>query len=96
MTAEVKACLLLRKSNNGHALHVFPDLAGRTAATHSTNFSRLMDRAEVSKEITLPTGEKAKRSFHSLRHTFISWMTNQPIQPEVRKALAGHSSSKTA
>ena len=34
----------------------------------------------------------SKRSFHSLRHSFVSEMANAGIAPELRQKLAGHSS----
>lgn len=30
------------------------------------------------------------KCFHSLRHTFVSRLTNADVSPDVRKALAGH------
>jgi integrase len=59
----------------------------------STTFSNLREKASVPKEITLPGGEKAKRSFHSLRHTFTSILANADIPEEVRMNLTGQKTS---
>ena len=41
-------------------------------------------------------GEKSSglKSFHSLRHTFISQMANANVSQELRRKLAGHASDE--
>lgn len=71
----------------------FPALAAKTKATNSSNFTRLMKKAGVPREITLPGDVKASRSFHSLRHSFTSWLAEADIHADVRQKLTGHSSA---
>jgi integrase len=72
----------------------FPVLKKLNRATASMQFSAIMARAEVPKEIEQPGGLKATRSFHALRHTFASWLAEADIHADVRQKLTGHSSSK--
>jgi len=76
-------------SNKGDNL--FPDLADRTSATHSTNFNNLMKRAKIPKQVTLDNGETGHRSFHSLRHSFATWLLRADVEKDVRKSLMAHS-----
>jgi len=50
----------------------FPKMSKRTTSTHSTTFPRLMKKAGVDREVTLPGGIEASRSFHCHRHSFAS------------------------
>jgi hypothetical protein len=60
----------------------------------SNEFGRLMQRVEI----VAPVGREKKgrgrqvrtKSFHSLRHTFVSGLANADVSTAVRKALAGH------
>lgn len=74
--------------------YVFKSLGGRTAATHSTAFSNLMTKAGVAKRIEIPGGDLAPRSFHSLRHFFISELANSEVPEDVRKSLSAHKSKE--
>ena len=72
----------------------FPTIKKQTTATTSMQFSAIMGKAGVAKEIELPGGMKASRSFHALRHTFASWLAEADVHADVRQKLTGHSSSK--
>jgi integrase len=72
----------------------FPKLKKQATATSSMQFSAIMGKAGVTKEIELSGGIKASRSFHALRHTFASWLAEADIHADVRQKLTGHSSSK--
>lgn len=72
----------------------FPILKKQSTATTSMQFSAIMKKAKITKEIELPGGLKATRSFHSLRHTFASWLAEADVHADVRQKLTGHSSSK--
>jgi len=72
----------------------FPKLKAQATATTSMQFSAIMKRAGVPREIEQPGGLKASRSFHALRHTFASWLAEADIHADVRQKLTGHSSSK--
>ena len=78
---------------------LFPTLHGRKAGSQgglSNEFSRLMTRAGV----VVRKGRKKEgagrqfnsKGFHSLRHTMISRMADAEVSPDVRRAMAGHSS----
>lgn len=71
---------------------VFPDLSKKTTATHSTNFSNLMKRVGVPQRIQLENGNTGHRSFHSLRHSFATWLLKADVEKDVRKSLMAHSS----
>lgn len=71
----------------------FPELKKKTKATLSTNFTNLMKRAGVDQEIKLPGGIKARRSFHSLRHSFTSWLAEADVHSDIRRKLTGHKSA---
>jgi integrase len=72
----------------------FPKLKKQATATTSMQFGAIMKKAGVPKEIELPGGLKASRSFHALRHTFASWLAEADVHADVRQKLTGHSSSK--
>jgi integrase len=72
----------------------FPKLSKVVSGTLSTTFKRIMASAGVPQEVDLPGGIKARRSFHSLRHSFASWLADADIHADVRQKLTGHSSSK--
>lgn len=88
LTPPCLAWIGLRKSS------FFPALKKQPTATTSMQFSAIMKKAGVPKEIDLPGGLKASRSFHALRHTFASWLAEADIHADVRQKLTGHSSSK--
>lgn len=70
----------------------FPELSTKKTATHSTNFTNLMRRAGVPRDIIQPGGIKARRSFHCLRHSFTSWLAEADVQSDIRRKLTGHKS----
>lgn len=72
----------------------FPKLSGVVSGTLSTTFKRIMASAKVPQEVELPGGIAARRSFHSLRHSFASWLAEADVHSDVRQKLTGHSSSK--
>lgn len=72
----------------------FPRAAGVSAATLSTQFPRLMARCGVAAEVMLPGNIPARRSFHSLRHSFTTWLAEADIHADVRRKLTGHSSAE--
>ena len=71
----------------------FPVLRKKTKATHSTNFTNLMVRAGVARKVKLPGGIEASRSFHSLRHSFTSWLAEADVHSDIRRKLTGHKSA---
>lgn len=71
----------------------FPDLSTKAPGTLSTTFTRIMKSAGVARDVVMPGGILGRRSFHSLRHSFTSWLAEAEVQSDVRKKLTGHSSS---
>ena len=59
-----------------------------------------MEEADISRKVTRKTKdgaarETAARSFHSLRHTFTSWLAKADVPEEVRQKMTGHTDSRT-
>lgn len=81
---------------------VFPTLNGRRSGSGGANagglsneFGRIVERAGIKNQLLREGKGKGRdvweKSFHSLRHTMISRMTNAEVSKDVRKAIAGHS-----
>ena len=76
---------------------IFPRLARLTSSGKtglSSCFARLMAKAGVDPlPLKLSVGRTFNaKSFHSLRHRFVSELRNQGVSLEIRKELAGHDS----
>lgn len=77
---------------------VFPSLAGKTSGGRSglsMAFSRIMERAGVTSAVKREAaGEKGRtvraRTFHALRHSFVTSLANAGVSMEHRRLLAGH------
>ena len=76
---------------------VFPSLAGKTSAGRSglsMAFSRIMERAGVDSAVKREKSGKGRtiraRTFHALRHSFVTSLANAGVSFEHRKLLAGH------
>lgn len=92
---------LLRHLDHLSASHargsLCPSLAGKTSGGNhglSGGFNRIVIRAGLDPMIVQGKGTNrfARRSFHSLRHSFNSLLANAGIAEEVRMRLTGHSS----
>jgi integrase len=76
---------------------VFPELARRRADGRgglSHQFGLLVEKAGIVRRITAREGKGrtvTSKSFHSLRHTFVSQLANSGVASEVRPRLVGHS-----
>jgi integrase len=71
----------------------FPSLASVKKGTLSTTFTRIMKSAGVARDIVEAGDVVKRRSFHSLRHSFTSWLANADVHADIRQKLTGHSSS---
>ncbi|MEM1085957.1 MAG: tyrosine-type recombinase/integrase [Verrucomicrobiota bacterium] len=71
----------------------FPTISSVAPSTRSSQFRAIMKRAGVPHMVTLPGGIEATRSFHSLRHTFSTWLAEEDIAPDIRQRLTGHASA---
>lgn len=96
MATELRAYLTTLPSGLGKR-PLFPTLCGRITGREgglSNEFGRLMERAGI----VVPRGREKRgrgrqvrtKSFHSLRHTFVSRLANADVSADVRKVLAGH------
>jgi integrase len=74
--------------------NLFPVLSTRVPGTLSTTFTRIMASAGVPRDIVEAGDVVKRRSFHSLRHTFASWLAEADVHADIRQKLTGHSSSK--
>ena len=81
---------------------LFPTLCRRTPGGRnglSLTFGRLMESAGLARDAVKQSNDGAgrtqySRSFHSLRHSFNSWMANADVNQEVRMRLTGHSTKE--
>ena len=76
---------------------VFQKLSTYTGAGRnglSSQFAEIMGKSGVSRGESKNTGGRVmyQRSFHSLRHTLTSWLSEAKIDPEVRMKILGHKS----
>jgi integrase len=72
---------------------LFPKLSTLQKGTLSTTFTRIMKSAGVARDIIEAGNITKRRSFHSLRHTFASWLAEADIHADVRQKLTGHKSA---
>lgn len=72
---------------------LFPTLSQKSPQSLWYHFGLIMERAGVPKAVVV-AGKEAKRSFHSLRHSFTTWLAEADIHPDVRKKLTGHSTDE--
>jgi integrase len=99
---ELEEHLLSLKSPDDPKAFLFPSLAGKSGAGKSglsMAFKRIMERAQVDAGVArVRSGAKGRsfslRSFHSLRHSFISAMANSGVSSELRRKLSGHASEE--
>lgn len=84
-------CLTWLKGRNGH---FFPTVRKQAVSNTSMQFTTIMRKAGVPKEITIAGDLTATRSFHSLRHTFNAWLTEAGVGQDERMKLTGHKSEK--
>lgn len=105
---QLETALLSRPSTDSPNSPVFPLLAGKTTAGRSglsMAFSRIMERAGVDGRVkrarsSQESGTKSlgrtvrARTFHALRHSFVSTLANQGVSLELRRALVGHADER--
>jgi integrase len=81
---------------------LFPALSEKSAGgAHglSASFRRILDKAGIAPGVARAKEGKAGRnltakSFHSLRHTFNSWLANAGVPQEIRQRILGHASGR--
>ena len=79
---------------NGQKGYFFPVLRKQSVSKTSMQFTAIMKKAEVPQKITIAGDQTASRSFHSLRHTFTSWLTEAGVDADLRMKLTGHTTDK--
>ncbi len=88
MTDEVK--IMLESLEQGaHDAPVFPDRDGRRIKSVSSTFQRTVTELGFNKGIT---DRRQKVVFHTLRHTFASWLAGSGADLYVIQKLMGHAS----
>jgi integrase len=70
-----------------------PTLAKTRTNGLSNQFAQLLARAGISAEtVQVAKNRFSRKSYHSLRHSFASALTNAGVSPELRMKLTGHRS----
>jgi len=92
ITEEVKAMLAERRPENaqGDAL-VFPGRGGAKITEMSDSFNRSVEKLKMNDG---RPDRLTKVTFHTLRHTFASWLAIEGVNPFHLKELMGHSDLK--
>lgn len=73
-----------------HEQFVFAELHQLKKTEPNYYFGKIMKSADVPRVVTRESGIEMKRSFHSLRHTFVSLLAKADVSPEIRQQLTGH------
>ena len=94
---ELEEHLLSRNVSDDPQAFIFRSLAGKSGLSRA--FKRVMTEAGVEAGIARrATGAKCRsfslRSFHSLRHSFVSVLANSGVESELRRRLSGHASEE--
>jgi len=100
---DLEAFLLSHPAGKRESAPLFPSLANRAIGGKSgasMAFKRIMENAKVAAGIAREGQGKqgrdvSKRSFHSLRHSHISALSNAGVAVEVRQKMVGHSDQST-
>ena len=101
MHPELKAYFRRNKPSPFDANPIFPTLSEFKTGCRgglSEQFREIMSAAKIERFVTRRTKDgaardTAKRSFHSLRHTFTSMLASASVPEEVRRAMTGHTST---
>jgi len=78
---------------------VFPDLAGKAidgGGGLSVQFRNIVTAAGITGRVVTREGKGRStnsKTFHGLRHSFISQLANADVASEIRQKLAGHASA---
>ena len=89
MTKAIKEMLLRRKPQTPEAL-LFPDRNGEKIVAISQSFRKVIKKLKFNDGITDP---RQMVSFHTLRHTFASWLAIQGESIITLKEMLGHKST---
>ena len=89
MTGEVAAMLRGRQGNQTQAALVFPDTNGQRQKSVNATFKRVVHDLGFNNGVSDP---RLKLVFHSLRHTYASWLVQSGEALYTVKELMGHRS----
>ena len=79
---------------------VFPELAGKRisgASGLSAQFRQIVEKAGITGRVVTREGKGRatnSKTFHALRHEFISALANAGVAPDIRQKLAGHADER--
>lgn len=79
------------KTTRNNNDYIFPDRNGKKIIVVSRAFERTVDEIGLNKDIT---DNRMKVVFHTLRHTYASWLVEKGVDLYVVMQLMGHSSLK--
>lgn len=92
LTEEVKAMSAHRRPDDAQSSTlVFPGRDGLKVMRISKSFERAVDQLQFNEGVT---DRRQRVTFHTLRHTFASWLAMDGINPFHLKELLGHSDLK--
>lgn len=92
LTDEVKVMLTLRRPKDAKATSlVFPGRDGIKRIRISNSFAKAVNKLKFNEGVT---DRRQRVMFHTLRHTFASWLAMDGINPFHLKELLGHSDLK--
>ncbi len=92
LTEGVNAMLTSRRSENTQAeALVFPNKEGKKIAQISNSFDRAIDKLQFNQGIT---DRRQRVTFHTLRHSYASWLAMDGVDLYHIKELLGHSDLK--
>ena len=103
MHAELKTFFKRNPPSPFSATPVFSSLEGFKTGCRgglSEQFREIMSAAKIERFLTRTAKDgaardTAKRSFHSLRHTFTTWLASASVPEEVRRKMTGHTSTSS-
>ena len=92
-----EAILALPVASKAPSTPLFPDWVESTSAGRnglSIQFNELVAKAGIDPLALKKKGQRTfqAKTFHSLRHTFVTQMAENNVSMELRKELAGHDS----
>lgn len=92
----------LRRPKAGEDAFISPSLAGKTPGGYnglSMQFNAIRESAKIQQDTIEAKGENGrafnKKTFHSLRHSYITGLEAAGVAPDLRMKLAGHTDSKS-
>ncbi|MDR0632005.1 MAG: site-specific integrase [Holosporaceae bacterium] len=92
MTLDIKKMLAERKQNTDSGELVFSSNNGQKITEVSDTFTRIIDKLGFNNKVSDP---RQKVVFHTLRHTYASWLAMSGVDLYTVQKLMGHSTIST-